>query len=29
VVIDATLPPEKRKRYVKVAYPAVDLKKYL
>ena len=29
VVIDATLPPEKRKRYIKVAYPPVDLKKYL
>jgi 2,5-furandicarboxylate decarboxylase 1 len=29
VVIDATLPPEKRKRYLKVAYPPVDLKKYL
>jgi 2,5-furandicarboxylate decarboxylase 1 len=28
-IIDATLPPEKRKRYLKVAYPAVDLKKYL
>lgn len=29
VVIDATLPAEKRKRYVKVAYPPVDLQKYL
>ena len=29
VIIDATLPAEKRKRYVKVAYPPVDLKKYL
>jgi 2,5-furandicarboxylate decarboxylase 1 len=29
VVIDATLPAEKRKRYLKVAYPPVDLKKYL
>lgn len=28
-IIDATLPAEKRKRYVKVAYPPVDLKKYL
>jgi 2,5-furandicarboxylate decarboxylase 1 len=28
-IIDATLPPEKRKRYVKVAYPLVDLKNYL
>lgn len=28
-IIDATLPAEKRSRYVKVAYPAVDLKKYL
>jgi len=28
-IIDATLPPEKRKRYLKVAYPPVDLKKYL
>ena len=29
IIIDATLPAEKRKRYVKVAYPAVDLSKYL
>jgi 2,5-furandicarboxylate decarboxylase 1 len=29
VIIDATLPPEKKKRYVKVAYPPVDLEKYL
>jgi 2,5-furandicarboxylate decarboxylase 1 len=29
VVIDATLPDEKRKRYLKVAYPPVDLKSYL
>src|SRR2546425_3270916 len=29
VIIDATLPPEKHKRYVKVAYPPVDLDKYL
>ncbi len=29
VVIDATLPPEKRKRYLKVAYPPVDLKKWI
>ncbi len=29
VIIDATLPAEKRKRYLKVAYPPVDLKKYL
>jgi 2,5-furandicarboxylate decarboxylase 1 len=28
-VIDATLPADKRKRYVKVAYPPVDLEKYL
>jgi 2,5-furandicarboxylate decarboxylase 1 len=28
-IIDATLPAEKRKRYIKVAYPPVDLKKYL
>ena len=28
-IIDATLPAEKRKRYLKVAYPAVDLKSYL
>ena len=29
MIIDATLPAEKRKRFVKVAYPAVDLQKYL
>ena len=29
VIIDATLPAEKRARYLKVAYPAVDLKNYL
>jgi 2,5-furandicarboxylate decarboxylase 1 len=29
VIIDATLPADKRKRYVKVAYPPVDLEKYL
>ena len=29
MIIDATLPAEKRKRYLKVAYPPVDLKKYL
>jgi len=29
MIIDATLPADKRKRYVKVAYPAVDLKTYL
>jgi 2,5-furandicarboxylate decarboxylase 1 len=29
VIIDATLPAEKRSRYRKVAYPAVDLKSYL
>jgi hypothetical protein len=29
VIIDATLPAEKRSRYKKVAYPAVDLKNYL
>jgi 2,5-furandicarboxylate decarboxylase 1 len=29
MIIDATLPADKRKRYVKVAYPAVDLKNYL
>lgn len=29
MIIDATLPAEKRKRYVKVAYPPVDLRKYL
>jgi 2,5-furandicarboxylate decarboxylase 1 len=29
VVIDATLPADKRKRFVKVAYPPVDLKEYL
>ncbi|HET7671060.1 MAG TPA: UbiD family decarboxylase [Burkholderiales bacterium] len=29
MIIDATLPADKRKRYVKVAYPAVDLGKYL
>jgi 2,5-furandicarboxylate decarboxylase 1 len=28
-IIDATLPPEKHKRFVKVAYPPVDLDKYL
>ena len=28
-IVDATLPPEKHKRYVKVAYPPVDLEKYL
>jgi 2,5-furandicarboxylate decarboxylase 1 len=28
-IIDATLPPEKKKRYVKVAYPPVDLERYL
>jgi 2,5-furandicarboxylate decarboxylase 1 len=28
-IIDATLPPEKHKRYIKVAYPPVDLEKYL
>jgi 2,5-furandicarboxylate decarboxylase 1 len=28
-IIDATLPPEKRARYKKVAYPPVDLKNYL
>jgi len=28
-IIDATLPPEKHKRYVKVAYPPVDLERYL
>ena len=26
---DRTLPPEKHKRYVKVAYPPVDLERYL
>ncbi len=29
VIIDATLPADKRDRYKKVAYPAVDLKNYL
>ena len=29
MIIDATLPADKRKRYVKVAYPPVDLRKYL
>jgi 2,5-furandicarboxylate decarboxylase 1 len=29
VIIDATLPADKRKRYTKVAYPPVDLRKYL
>ncbi len=29
VIIDATLPAEARKRYIKVAYPPVDLAKYL
>ena len=29
VIIDATLPAEKRGRYLKVAYPPVDLKHYL
>ena len=28
-IIDATLPPEKKKRYVKVAYPPIDLERYL
>src|SRR5712692_1907432 len=28
-IIDATLPAEKRDRYLKVAYPPVDLKQYL
>jgi 2,5-furandicarboxylate decarboxylase 1 len=28
-IIDATLAPEKLKRYIKVAYPPVDLEKYL
>jgi 2,5-furandicarboxylate decarboxylase 1 len=28
-IIDATLPPEKHQRYVKVAYPPVDLERYL
>jgi len=28
-IIDATLPAEKRQRFLKVAYPPVDLKKYL
>jgi 2,5-furandicarboxylate decarboxylase 1 len=28
-IIDATLPPDKKKRYIKVAYPPVDLKHYL
>ena len=29
VIIDATLPADKRSRYLKVAYPPVDLKHYL
>lgn len=29
VIIDATLPAEARKRFIKVAYPAVDLSKYI
>ncbi|HZR68106.1 MAG TPA: UbiD family decarboxylase [Burkholderiales bacterium] len=29
VIIDATLPAEARKRFIKVAYPPVDLAKYL
>ena len=29
VIIDATLPADKRSRYLKVAYPPVDLKQYL
>ena len=29
VIIDATLPADKRERYIKVAYPAVDLERYL
>jgi 2,5-furandicarboxylate decarboxylase 1 len=29
VIIDATLPADKRKRYIKVAYPPVDLERYL
>jgi 2,5-furandicarboxylate decarboxylase 1 len=29
VIIDATLPADKKKRYIKVAYPPVDLDKYL
>jgi 2,5-furandicarboxylate decarboxylase 1 len=28
-IIDATLPPEKHQRYVKVVYPPVDLEQYL
>jgi 2,5-furandicarboxylate decarboxylase 1 len=28
-IIDATLPPEKHARYVKVAYPPVDLERYI
>ncbi|HYL24733.1 MAG TPA: UbiD family decarboxylase [Burkholderiales bacterium] len=28
-IIDATLPADKRKRYIKVAYPPVDLERYL
>ena len=28
-IIDATLPPDKHQRYVKVAYPPVDLERYL
>jgi 2,5-furandicarboxylate decarboxylase 1 len=27
-IIDATLPPEKHQRYIKVAYPPVDLERY-
>jgi 2,5-furandicarboxylate decarboxylase 1 len=29
MIIDATLPADKRKRYVKVAYPPVDLKNWI
>ena len=29
VILDATLPAEARKRFIKVAYPPVDLSKYL
>jgi len=29
VIIDATLPADKRSRYIKVAYPPVDLERYL
>jgi 3-polyprenyl-4-hydroxybenzoate decarboxylase len=28
-IIDATVPPEARKRYTKVVYPPVDLGQYL